>query len=74
MEDDSYVGAVLDDTREKMAKALEHTLLEFGAIRTGRAAPALVEKLRVDYYCSNWPASSRRRPNCSSSPRTTRVR
>ncbi len=53
--EDSYVEAVLDDTREKMAKALEHTQSELAAIRTGRAAPALVEKLRVDYYGSDVP-------------------
>ena len=45
MEEDSYVDAVLEDCRDKMAKALEHTRGEFAAIRTGRAAPALVEKL-----------------------------
>ncbi|MDQ2754255.1 MAG: ribosome recycling factor [Actinomycetota bacterium] len=48
--DDSYVDAVIEDGREKMAKAVEHIRAEFGAIRTGRAAPALVEKLRVEYY------------------------
>ncbi|MGH9114495.1 MAG: ribosome recycling factor [Acidimicrobiales bacterium] len=53
--DDSYVDAVLEDTREKMAKAIVHTRNEFTAIRTGRAAPALVEKLRVDYYGAEVP-------------------
>jgi len=55
MDDEDYVDAVLDDCREKMAKAIEHTRGEFAAIRTGRAAPALVEKLRVDYYGSEVP-------------------
>jgi ribosome recycling factor len=32
-----------------------HLQDEFGAIRTGRASPALVEKLRVDYYGSEVP-------------------
>jgi len=54
-DDDNYVDAVLEDCRDKMAKALEHTRSEFGSIRTGRAAPALVEKLRVDYYGSEVP-------------------
>jgi ribosome recycling factor len=53
--EESYVDAVLDDCREKMAKAVEHTQSEFGSIRTGRAAPALVEKLRVEYYGSMVP-------------------
>jgi ribosome recycling factor len=52
MEEESYVDAVLEDCREKMRKALEHTRAEFSSIRTGRAAPALVEKLRVEYYGS----------------------
>jgi ribosome recycling factor len=55
MEEESYVDAVLDDCREKMSKALDHTRGEFSSIRTGRAAPALVEKLRVDYYGSEVP-------------------
>lgn len=55
MDDDSLGGAVLSDSREKMAKAVEHARAEFGAVRTGRAAPALVEKLKVDYYGSEVP-------------------
>ena len=33
-----------------MAKAVDHTQAEFGSVRTGRATPALVEHLKVDYY------------------------
>jgi ribosome recycling factor len=55
MEEESYVDAVLDDCREKMAKALDHTRGELATIRTGRAAPALVEKLRVEYYGAEVP-------------------
>ncbi len=46
---------VLDETAEKMAKAVEHARGEFGSIRTGRATPALVEKLPVEYYGSDVP-------------------
>ena len=53
--DDSYVEAVLEDVREKMVKAVEHTRNEFATIRTGRATPALVEKLKVEYYGSEVP-------------------
>jgi ribosome recycling factor len=53
--DDTYVDAVFEDTREKMARAIEHTRGELAAIRTGRAAPALVEKLRVEYYGADTP-------------------
>jgi ribosome recycling factor len=55
MEEESYVDAVLEDCRDKMAKAIEHARGEFASIRTGRAAPALVEKLKVEYYGSDVP-------------------
>jgi ribosome recycling factor len=38
-----------------MARAVEHTKSEFSSIRTGRAAPALVEKLKVEYYGAEVP-------------------
>ena len=43
------------DAMDKMAKAVEHTQSQFGTVRTGRAAPALVEKLLVNYYGSDVP-------------------
>jgi ribosome recycling factor len=46
---------VLEETREKMQRAVAHTRGEFSSIRTGRAAPALVEKLPVEYYGSDVP-------------------
>ncbi|MBW3626354.1 MAG: ribosome recycling factor [Actinobacteria bacterium] len=46
---------ILADTTAKMGKAVEHTRAEFSSIRTGRASPALVEKLNVDYYGSEVP-------------------
>ena len=46
---------VLSDTTEKMARAVVHAKQEFASIRTGRAAPALVEKIPVDYYGSEVP-------------------
>lgn len=49
-DDESLVGTVLDESREKMRKAVAHAQSDFGTVRTGRASPALVEKLRVDYY------------------------
>jgi ribosome recycling factor len=48
--DDSYVDAVFDDTRDKMTKAVDHARSELASIRTGRAVPALVERMRVEYY------------------------
>ncbi|HVW33369.1 MAG TPA: ribosome recycling factor [Acidimicrobiia bacterium] len=46
---------VLAETRDKMVKARDHLQSEFGSIRTGRASPIFVEKLRVDYYGSEVP-------------------
>jgi len=46
---------VLAECKDKMAKAISHLQGEFGSIRTGRASPVFVEKLRVDYYGSEVP-------------------
>ena len=46
---------VLAETKDRMAKARDHLQGEFGSIRTGRASPIFVEKLRVDYYGSEVP-------------------
>jgi ribosome recycling factor len=47
--------ALLKDTESKMHKALEAVTREFATIRTGRASPALVEGLRVEYYGTPTP-------------------
>ena len=54
-DDGELIGAVIEDAREKMQKALEHLQSEFGSVRTGRATPALVERLKIDYYGSETP-------------------
>ena len=38
------------DAMDKMDKAVEHVQNLFSTVRTGRAAPALVERLNVEYY------------------------
>jgi ribosome recycling factor len=45
----------VDEAKDKMHKAVLHLQDEFAGIRTGRATPALVEKLKVDYYGSEVP-------------------
>ena len=52
------IDDILSETKEKMRKAVEHTHAEFGGVRTGRASPAFVEKLSVDYYGSEVPLQS----------------
>lgn len=49
------VEMVHDEAEEKMAKAAEHAQSEFSTVRTGRASPALVERLIVNYYGSDVP-------------------
>jgi len=44
------VDEILLETEMHMEKALDHLLQELRGIRTGRATPALVEHLKVDYY------------------------
>jgi ribosome recycling factor len=43
---------ILLDCEENMEKAVEHLKHELRGIRTGRASPALVEYLKVEYYGS----------------------
>ena len=40
---------------DKMEKAVEHVQAQFATVRTGRATPALVEKLMVEYYGADVP-------------------
>jgi ribosome recycling factor len=40
---------------EKMEKAVSHVQAQYSSVRTGRANPALVEKLPVEYYGSTVP-------------------
>lgn len=46
---------VLEETKDKMDKAVEHAREDFGTVRTGRANPALFQKVLVDYYGTPTP-------------------
>src|SRR3954452_6519362 len=46
---------ILLDCEDHMEKAIDHLKHELRAIRTGRASPALVEHIQVDYYGSPPP-------------------
>ncbi len=43
---------ILLETEESMTKAIEHLKKELKSIRTGRASPAILEFVKVDYYGS----------------------
>jgi ribosome recycling factor len=46
---------ILREAAERMQSALDGLEEDLSAIRTGRASPALVERLPVDYYGMNTP-------------------
>ncbi|MDG2526767.1 ribosome recycling factor [Stenotrophomonas sp. HITSZ_GD] len=51
------INEIKQDAQNRMAKSIEalrHTLIK---VRTGRASPALVEHLKVNYYGSDMPLS-----------------
>ncbi|HET6566377.1 MAG TPA: ribosome recycling factor [Rhodothermales bacterium] len=52
---DEEVQFLLDEADEHMHKTLEHLRTELGTIRAGRASPAMLETVRVDYYGSQMP-------------------
>lgn len=51
----NVIEETLLDALEKMEKAVEHVQSQFTTVRTGRASPALVERLMVEYYGSMVP-------------------
>jgi ribosome recycling factor len=46
----SIIDDFLADTRDHMNKSVEATRAKFGSVRTGRASPALLDRIVVDYY------------------------
>jgi ribosome recycling factor len=51
----SDLNSALADANEKMSKAVEVAKDDFAAIRTGRAHPAMFQKIMVDYYGTYTP-------------------
>jgi len=49
------IREVMKDAEERMKKVIEFFRQELASIRAGRAAPALVERIRVDYYGTSTP-------------------
>ena len=47
---EEIIDVAIEEAREKMDKAVGHVKAELGGVRTGRAAPGLVEHLKVDVY------------------------
>jgi ribosome recycling factor len=49
------ISDVLAEAKEKMAKAVDLCKDDFATVRTGRANPALFEKIMVEYYGTPTP-------------------
>jgi ribosome recycling factor len=49
------IDALLEDAGARMAKSVEATHHELATVRTGRASPALLERIVVDYYGAPTP-------------------
>jgi ribosome recycling factor len=47
---DGLIDELLADAGERMAKSVESASHEFQTVRTGRASPALLDRIVVDYY------------------------
>jgi ribosome recycling factor len=47
---ESLLEELLQDARERMVKSAEAAQHEFSTVRTGRASPALLDRVMVDYY------------------------
>src|SRR3970282_749705 len=49
----------LADAKRRMDRSIEATHQEFNSIRTGRASPALLDRISIDYYGPPPPLKSR---------------
>ena len=51
----SMIDDFLADAREHMDKSVDATRGKFSSVRTGRASPALLDRILVDYYGAQTP-------------------
>jgi ribosome recycling factor len=49
------IDELLQDAGERMSKSVDATNHEFASVRTGRASPALLDRVHVDYYGASTP-------------------
>jgi ribosome recycling factor len=55
MSESEMINELLADAKTRMQKSVESTDSEFSSVRTGRASPALLDRIVVDYYGSPTP-------------------
>jgi ribosome recycling factor len=46
---------LIQDATRRMDRSVEATRIEFNSVRTGRASPALLDRIAVDYYGQRTP-------------------
>jgi len=51
------IELIVEEAKNRMLKAVEHLELELARLRAGRANPALLDGITVDYYGVNSPLS-----------------
>jgi len=49
------IDELLNDARERMGKSVDNCRQEMATVRTGRAAPQLLDRINVDYYGAQTP-------------------
>jgi ribosome recycling factor len=53
--EDAMINEAVQDAEKRMKSALQALEEDLAGIRTGRASPALIEKLSIEYYGSPVP-------------------
>jgi ribosome recycling factor len=53
--DSELIDGLLAEAKDRMGKSVEAIRHEFGSVRTGRASPALLDRIAVDYYGTSTP-------------------
>ena len=56
-EEDKMIDMILDDTSERMSKTIESFQRDLTTVRTGRANPAMLDRVMVNYYGSPTPVN-----------------
>jgi ribosome recycling factor len=55
MSESEMIDELLADGGDRMAKSVDAMRHEFGSVRTGRASPALLDRISVEYYGASTP-------------------
>jgi ribosome recycling factor len=53
--DTELINEYMAEADSRMAKSVEATRNEFATVRTGRASPAILDRIEVDYYGASTP-------------------